>query len=153
MSLYRQPGRTAARTLAAIAVVAALAGGAIGYALGSGGDDGGDASLADAVAALRSDMAPVRNGLELVPTEYRQGVNDGRVVSEPEYGAAKAAAQRAREVLLSHERDLLALAPERAATLHATIESLAAAVDQRESAADVETLARRASSQLTALLG
>ncbi len=152
MSLYRQPGRTAARTLVLLAAVAALVGGAIGYALGSTGSEE-EASLSAAISALRADLAPVRNGLDFVPTEYREGVRGGRVVSQPEYGAAKAAVARAREVLAEHEADLRALSPQGAVSLRATIDTLASAIDQRATQADVERLARRARAQLAALPG
>lgn len=152
MSLYRQPGRAAGRTVVAAAAVAALAGGAIGYAAGSSGSEE-KASLAEAVSALRADLAPVRNGLDFVPTEYREGVRDGRVASAPEYGAAKAAVQRARDVLAERESDLRALGPERAAAVGAAFEDLAAAVERRADQSDVERLASRARAQLAALVG
>lgn len=152
MSLYRQPGRTAARTVAVVAAVAALAGGAIGYAIGaSGGED--PASLADAVAELRAGLAPVRNGLDFVPTEYREGVRGGRVVSEPEYGAAQAAVRRARDVLSEHETDLRALSAARAGAIRASFDRLAAAIDRRADPAAVERLAARARAQLAAVAG
>jgi hypothetical protein len=152
VSLYRQPGRTAARTLAAVGAVAALAGGAIGYAVGSSGGEESP-SLAEAVSALRADLAPVRNGLDFVPTEYREGVRDGRVVSEPEYGAAKAAVARARDVLAEQDADLRALAPARAAGLRAAFDELAAAIDQRAEPADVERRVERVRDRLAALVG
>ena len=151
MSLYRQAGRAGGRTVAVAAAVALLAGGGIGYAIGAAGGDE-EPSLAGAVAELRSDLQPIANGLELVPTEYAQGVRDGRVVSEPEYGAAKAAAARAHDVLLSHEADLRALAPSRLAALRATLDALTRAVDRRGSDEEVRRLASRAQTQLAGVV-
>ena len=154
MSLYRQPGRARARTTTIIATVTLLVGGGIGYAIGaaaSGGDD--DVSVSEAVAHLRRDLQPVANGLELVTTEYPQGVEDGRVVAQTEYEAAKADVARARRVVADHADDLQALVPDRAADLQRTLAALASALETRADEAGVERLAGQATDALRAVLG
>jgi hypothetical protein len=151
LSLYRQPGRAAARTVAAAAAVALLAGGGIGYAIGAAGGEE-ETSLADALAALRTDVRPIANGLELVGTEYPQAVRGGRVVAATEYAAARADVQRARDTLAAHAADLRALAPGRAAALRRTLARLAAAVDARAGRAEVDRIRAAAAAQLAVIV-
>jgi hypothetical protein len=152
VSLYRQPGRARARTTAVVAAITLVVGGGIGFAIGaaSGGDD--EVSVSEAVAQLRRDLQPVANGLELVTTEYPQGVKDGRVVAQTEYEAAKADVARARDTVADHAEDLQALAPERAAALQRTLADLAGALDTRADEASVDRLVRQATEQLEAIV-
>ena len=152
MSLYRQPGRARARTTAIVAAITLLVGGGIGYAVGaaSSGDD--DVSVSEAVAQLRRDLQPAANGLEIVTTEYPQGVKDGRVVAQAEYEGAKADVARAREAVADHADDLQALAPERAAALQRTLADLAGALEAKADEAEIDRFARQATDQLEAIL-
>lgn len=152
MSLYRQAGRVSTRTVGIIAAAALVTGGGVGYAIGSGGGDE-RTSVADAVTALRADVRPIRNALEFLPTEYSEGVEDGRVVSEAEYGAANAAVRRALETLREHEADLGSLSRRRALALRGRLEELAAAVGERRDERDVQRLSERAKSALQAAVG
>src|SRR4051794_11013184 len=115
MSLYRQPGRASARTIAVIVAAALVVGLAAGFGIGraTGGED--QRSVAEAVAALRGDLRPALSGLGLVRIEYAQAVKDGRVAAPTEYAAAKADVQRARAAVTAHAGDLRALSPEQAA--------------------------------------
>jgi hypothetical protein len=124
----------------------------IGYALGSiaAGDD--EASLRDSVVELRKNSQPALNGLELLTTEYPQGVRGGRVVARTEYGAAKADLRRARDVVAVNAEDLQALGPRRLAALNRTLDRLTEAVGGLEDEARVDRLAKQASDQLLAIL-
>jgi hypothetical protein len=151
MSLYRQPGRAAGRTIAIAATVALLAGGGIGYAIGAAGGDP-TPSVRTAIANLGSGVQPVRDGLELVSTEYAQAVRGGRVVAATEYGAAKADVQRAQAAVAAHRADLRALAPAGTARLDAALVRLADAVAARADGAVVDRLAGAAQAQIDAIL-
>ena len=144
MSLYRQPGRFATRTIS-IAVGAALVVGVVlGFVLGR--STAPDPTLADKVAGLRSALAPAREGVELLATEYPQAVRSGRVVAKTEYAAAKSDVQRARDAVDAHAADLRALG--KAAALQRALADLAAAVDQRADAARVRQLSDTANAAL-----
>jgi hypothetical protein len=151
MSLYRQPGRVATRTLAATAVATLIAGGAIGFAVGRGTNS--TPSLRSRVLALRADLAPARDGLELVQTEYGQAVHGGRVVAQTEYQAARSDVRRASDAIAAHRADLAILAPGATATLERRVRGLAQAVDGRADPTAVTQLASAAQQALTAVTG
>ena len=151
MSLYRQPGRVAIRTVALATVAALVAGLIAGFVLGRG--TAPDPSLADQVADLRDELAPAREGIELAATEYGQAVRAGRVVAPTEYAAAKADVERAQDAVAASRSDLRALDPAQAAALERSVAALGAAVDRRSSPAVVRALSARADARLTAALG
>src|SRR3954454_1699914 len=107
MSLYRQPGRVAARTLALAALAALVAGLIAGFALGR--VTAAAPTLADKVAELRTELRPADQGIELTATEYAQAVRGGQVTAPTEYGAAQADVRRVRDVLATTRADLRAL--------------------------------------------
>ena len=144
MSLYRQPGRFGTRAIAGAAAVAVVVGLVLGFALGR--STAPDPSLADKVAGLRTALAPAREGVELVATEYPQAVRGGRVVAKTEYAAAKADVQRARAAVDAHAADLRAVG--KAAALQRALADLAAAVDQRADPARVRQLGDAANAAL-----
>jgi hypothetical protein len=150
MSLYRQPGRASARTIAAVAAAALVIGLAVGFGIGraTGGDD--QPSVAEAVAALRNDLRPALSGLGLVRIEYGQAVKNGRVAAPTEYAAAKADVERARSAVAPHAADLRALAPAQAATAEQALAQLAAAVQAKVDGAQVNRLAAEAETALRA---
>jgi hypothetical protein len=151
VSLYRQPGRVAARTLALLGVAALVVGLAGGFALGRG--TAPEPSLADRVADLRQELQPADQGLELTATEYAQAVRAGRVVEPTEYRAAQADVQRVRDTIAGARADLRALAPARAAALDRAVGVLASAVDRRAPPAEVRRLSGRARAALRAVAG
>jgi len=151
MSLYRQPGRVAARTVALAAVATLVVGLIAGFALGRG--TAPDPSLADQVADLRDELAPGREGLELTATEYAQAVRGGRVVAPTEYAAAKADVARVQATVAGSRADLRALNVARAAELERSVAALSSAVDRRSSPAVVQALSTRADAALTAAAG
>jgi hypothetical protein len=148
VSLYRQTGRTTLRTVAAVAVAALVVGLAIGYLAGRSGTS--DPSLASQLSALRDRLAPAREGLELAPGEYAQGVRGGRVVSAAEYGGARAAVTRAAKVVAANRDDLRALGATRAAAVEDAIAALSTTMEQRADPAQVKRLAAAAGTALRA---
>lgn len=144
MSLYRQPGRFGTRTIAIAAGAALVAGLVLGFALGR--STAPDPTLAEKVAGLRTALAPAREGVELVATEYPQAVRGGQVVAKTEYAAAKADVQRARAAVDAQVADLRAVG--KAATLQHALTDLATAVDQRAEPARVRQLGDAANAAL-----
>jgi hypothetical protein len=151
MSLYRQPGRVATRTLAIGAVVALVIGLLGGFVLGR--VTASDPTLAEKVAELRTQLGPADQGIELTATEYSQAVRDGRVTAPTEYGAAKADVQRVRAVLAATRADLRALSAAKAAALEQAVGELDAGVQQRVDPADVQRRSDAARSALDDLFG
>jgi hypothetical protein len=151
VSLYRQPGRVAARTLALVALAALAVGLAAGFAAGRASKS--DPTLASQVDDLRDRLEPARQGLELVPTEYPQGVRGGRVVSAPEFEGAQAAVRRAQSTIAANRDDLRALSAARAEALDRAMTALATAMQQHRGPAEVKRLAEAASAALRAAAG
>jgi hypothetical protein len=151
VSLYRQAGRVATRTLV-LGAVAALAVGLIaGFVLGR--VSSGTPSLAESVAALRTELRPADQGLELTATEYAQAVRGGEVTEPTEYDAARADIQRVRDTIAPVRADLRALAPERAAALEAAVAALDAGVRERVEPAEVQRRSDAARRALDAVFG
>jgi hypothetical protein len=153
MSLYRQPGRASARTIALVVAAALVVGLAAGFGIGraTGGED--QRSVAEAVAALRDDLRPALSGLALVRIEYAQAVENGAVAAPTEYAAAKADVERSRAAVATHAADLRALAPAEAASAEQALAQLAAAVRTKVDAAQVNRLAADAAAALRAATG
>jgi hypothetical protein len=147
MSLYRQPGRVRGPVIAAAVAVALLAGGAIGYAIGHAGRS--PASAADVAAQLRSDLRPVENALELLPTEYPQAAR----ASGNESAAVSGALDRLDAALRATRADLAALDPAGTRALEQRIAALEAAVREKAAPARVARLTEAASAALTAVPG
>jgi hypothetical protein len=151
VSLYRQPGRVAGRTLAFVAVAALVVGLAAGFAAGRASKS--DPSLASQVADLRDRLAPARDGIELVPGEYAQGVQAGKVVSEAEYAGAQAAVKRAQDAVTANRDDLRALGAGSAAALEKALTDLSQAMAAKQDPAEVKRLAEAARAALSAAVG
>jgi hypothetical protein len=151
VSLYRQPGRVAGRALAFVALAVLVAGLAIGFALGRASKS--DPSLSSQVTELRERLAPARDGIELVPGEYAQGVRGGKVVSAPEYGGAQAAVRRAQKTVAANRDDLRALGAGSTAALEKALTDLTQAMAARQDPSEVKRLAGLASAALTAAVG
>jgi hypothetical protein len=151
MSLYRQPGRVASRTLALAAAAALVVGLAGGYAIGRATAPG--PTVAKAVAALRGHLRPVEQGVVLAPTEYGQAVKGGRVVAPTEYGAAQADVQRAQDAVDRSRAELSALDAAKAQALQRAVAARRAAVGRKADAAEVQRLADEAGRALVAAVG
>jgi hypothetical protein len=149
MSLYRQPGRVAARTLALAALATLVAGLVAGFALGR--VTAAEPTLADKVAELRTELGPADQGIELTATEYAQAVRGGRVTAPTEYGAAQADVRRVREVLAATRADLRALDAAKAAALESAVDALDSAVRARVDPTEVQRRSDAARVALKAL--
>jgi hypothetical protein len=149
MSLYREAGGGGRQGLIAGAVALVIGLGA-GYLLGNANTD--EPSFEDAVAALRTDLAPVPNGLELLGGEYPQGVRGGEIVAQTEYDGSVSNVQRIADTLAAHSTELDQLDPEAAGELTDTIGELQDAIDSQASPAEVDRLRRQAISEFEAIL-
>jgi hypothetical protein len=149
MSLYRQPGRVATRTLALAALATLVAGLAAGFVLGR--VTAAEPTLADKVADLRTELRPADQGIELTATEYAQAVRGGQVTAPTEYGAAQADVRRVRDVLATTRADLRALDPARAAALESAVDALDSAVRARVDPSEVQRRSDAAREALNAL--
>jgi hypothetical protein len=79
-----------------LALAAALLGGAAGFGLGWAVRGEPVVDPVAAISEVRAGLASVAGTLEIVEIEYAEAVEDGQVVSEPEYGGARDALARAR---------------------------------------------------------
>lgn len=131
MSLYREPGRTA-RTRRIAAAVALLL--ALGAGILVGRATAPAPKLADAVAQLRKDAAPVGDALELVGITYR-----GRAAVTRRAAADQLA--RARAGFAAIESRLVLLDPARARRARAAIARLDGLLRRQAAVAEVETAA------------
>ena len=134
-------------------VAAATAGIAVGLAIGLalGGDDEQDSlqGVRDARASLRQ----ASGVLEVVPVEYAEGVQDGRLASEPEYQGARRAIERSRDLYGEARAVVAYIDPDIATDLDHAYERLARAIGARAPGKAVESQARGLGSALEQALG
>ena len=135
MSLYREPGRRRLWPAAVAAVVVVLAF-VLGFALGRAG---AEPSLEDALEPTREHTAEVLAALEQLTIEYPQGAE-----SASEYAGATATAERMQEAFAEARDDLLLLAPDATREAETTLNEVAAIVERRESAAEIEASVEQA---------
>ena len=147
MSLYNEAGRRSTRRAVVAGVAALVIGLGAGFAIGR--SSAGDPSATEVVAQLRDDLAPVRGGLELVPTEYEQ-VRGG---AGTESAAVEGDLARIRSGLRAAAPDLRALDPQGLENVEVNVAALASAVDGRAPAAEVERLAEAATTALREVPG
>ena len=143
MSLYRQPGRTATRTLVLIVVATVVVAGGIGFAIGR--STAPDPTLSEQISDVRSELRPATQAFEFMPNEYKQAVSGGRVVRQAEYGGVQSSLDRAQGAIDKAKADLRALNPEQAAAIERNLAAVRAAVERRADPAEVERLAVAAS--------
>jgi hypothetical protein len=109
MSLYRQPTGRPVRAIAIATLAALLVGGAAGFAIGR--STAPEPGLVELAGDARERVRPARSALELVTIEYPQSVQNGRIVAETEYAAARAQARAAADAIAGARTDLAALDP------------------------------------------
>ena len=149
MSLYREAGGDARGGLVAGAVALVIGLGA-GYAIGISNTE--EPSLTDSISALRGDLAPVTNGLDLLGGEYPQGVKGGEIVAQTEYDGSVSNVERINATFSDHAVELEQLDPKGTADLGSTLDELQRAVGSRASTEDVNRLRAEASSNLNGIL-
>jgi hypothetical protein len=147
VSLYRQPGRVRAGTIAAVAVVALAVGGAIGFAIGR--SSAPEPTARAVVDRLRAGLRPVANGLALLPTEYPQAARG----AGNESAAVQGALGRIRSALAATRADLAVLDPRGARLLDQRVSVLSASVRAKAPPSRVAQLADAAAGALAALPG
>jgi hypothetical protein len=138
-----RPARPRWPGILAAGIAGILIGVGVGLALG-GGDDESDplAGVRDARGSLQRSASV----LDIVTVEYAEGVQDGRVVSAPEYQGARRAIARSRELYADARPVLVYVDAELATRIDDAFQRLAqeasARVPEEELAADARALAR-----------
>jgi hypothetical protein len=105
-------------------------------------------ALEDAVATLQREVRGATDALELVTIEYEQAVVNGAVTAETEYDAARADADRAREIFTSHREELALLSPDEVAAAETALQQLG---EQIEALADPDEVTATAEEAMQAL--
>jgi hypothetical protein len=135
MSLYREPGRRRLWPAVVAAVVLVLVF-LLGFALGRAG---AEPSLQDALEPTRGQTAEVLAALEQLTIEYPQGAQ-----AASEYEGASATVERMQDAFADARANLLLLEPDRTREAETTLDEVAAIVERRESAAELEAAVERA---------
>ena len=122
---------------------------AVGFGLGWGlkGDDRPDP--VEALTSLRSTLTTAAGTLEVVEVEYRESVQDGQVVSSPEYEGARDALERSRQRYLEARPALRELDPDLVTSADALYSDIEQLVDEH---APIEKVTE-ATDELADLLG
>jgi hypothetical protein len=150
MSLYREVGQSRTQSLVA-AGIALLVGLAIGYLLSESRSEE-EPSIDKAIAALRADVSPVFNGLDLLPTEYGQAVRNGEIAAQTEYDGSVSNVERIQATLSEYRDQLEQLDPQATAQLIATVDEIQRAVTSRADPDEIDALRKQASAQLALIL-
>jgi hypothetical protein len=152
MSVYRDPANRRGRRLLAVSVGASLLLGALGgFLLARVTED--EPSLAEQVDAVRADLAPAIDVLELVPGHYEQGVRDGEVVEAAQYEGARSQAASAAEIVDEAAPDLEIIASAQLEAAQGELERLRRLIEQRASLGEVETASNAARQALAEAAG
>lgn len=113
--------------LGVAAFVAGLAlGAAAGYAAGDKEPD-----PLEAARRARTSLVAAAGGLEVAAIEYEEAVQGGRVVSEPEFRGARSALMSSRMRFEEVRPALEIIAPERAAALSSSYDTISSAMRRR----------------------
>jgi hypothetical protein len=111
----------------------------LGLALGSGEDD---PDPLQGVREARSSLQRSADVLDIVTVEYAEGIEDGRVASEPEYQGARRALDRSFELFSEGRPVLVYVNRGEAARIDDAFGALRSAVRDRAAEPDVEARAR-----------
>lgn len=108
---------------------------------------------AEVLGEVRAALASAAGTLEVVEIEYAESVEDGRVVSSPEYQGARDALVSSRARYEEARAGVAAVAPETASAIDDAYDRLRAAVEARAPAEDISTSVRELREMLTGALG
>jgi hypothetical protein len=134
MAIYKPP--KARWPLAVFAgALSLLLGIGIGFALGQEEPD-----PAEGVRLVQQELAAAAAGLEVAGIEYTEAVQDGEVVSDPEYQGSLDAIGNSRTRFESVEAALATLAPELAEQIADGYEEAESAMEERAPDEDVQAL-------------
>ena len=123
----------------AAGIAGILIGTGLGLALG-GGDDGRDPLTG--VRDARSSLQRAAEVLDIVTVEYAEGVENGRVVSGPEYQGARRAIERSRELYADARPVLAYVDAEEATRIDHAYRELAGEAAARAPEQELESSAR-----------
>jgi hypothetical protein len=151
MSLYRQQGGRGARWIVTAALVALVAGATIGYAVGR--SSAPEPTLSDRVAEVQNEVAPVIDGISLVPDHYEQSVRGGEVVEPVQYEGATQQVAAAQDALTGAAGDLEVLDAAAYSAAAAKLEELKRAVAAKDDPAAVARLADESRAAVAAAAG
>ena len=144
-----RPARRRWPAIVAAAMAGIVAGLLLGLALG--GDDESDPL--SGVRDARSSLVRAAGVLEIVDVEYGQGIEDGRVVSAPEYRGASDAVRRSREHYAEARPVLAFIESDATARVDRAYEQLESAIAERVAQSDVDSQARALQQMLRRLSG
>lgn len=134
MAIYKPP--KARWPLAVFAgVLGLLIGVGLGFALGQE-----DPDAAEGVRLVKQELAAAAAGLEVAGIEYAEAVDDGEVLSEPEYQGSLDAIGNSRTRFESVEDALAALAPDLAEQIADGFDDAESAMEDRAPTEDVQAL-------------
>jgi hypothetical protein len=137
------------RTISLVTLAALLVGGGVGFAIGR--STAPDPSLVELAADVRQQARSAHSALELVTIEYPQAVENGRIVAETEFAAARAQAQIAADTIAGARADLAALDPSAVEEANAAIAEVGRLMSSHADPAVVERAAGRANSAVERL--
>ena len=126
MAIYR-PRRKRWPIAAAVGLITL----AVGFGLGWGLKGTEPPDPLDALASLRATLAAAAGTLEVVDIEYRESVQDGAVVSQPEYEGARDALTRSRQRYAEARPALRELDPNLVTDADALYQDIERLIDQR----------------------
>lgn len=137
MAIYR-PSRPRWRATAMVGAVCLLIGSGVGWLIASAGDP----DPTEAIRSIRASLSEVAGALEVVEIEYGEAVEDGEVVTRPEYDGARAAALRARSLWEEVSVSMELLAPQQTSEVASEFDRLMAAIDSTADEAEVAEATR-----------
>ncbi len=108
---------------------------------------------AEVMGDVRATLRSAAGTLEIVEIEYAESVEDGEIVSSPEFEGARDALDSSRQRYLEVREAVAALSPNTASEIDDAFDRLEGLVKRRAPSEDVADLARELADMLTGALG